>query len=224
MKPPEAWYGARTVGLQDFFRSLLPKEEKLFDLLEQQAGIAHQAAQALASFKDGLTVGEVGKLVQEQEHAGDKIVHEIEETLAKTYVTPIDREDIHSLSVELDDVTDLINQAARACELTGVERPNEAMTEMMVVLVKCTGELTQALPMLRKRDYPGIFAAKARVRSLEKEGDRVHRSAISELFRTAEIDAKVLLREREILEDLENALDHCERVADSLATLAVKHG
>lgn len=212
------------MGLQDFFRGLLPKEERFFDLLERQAQISLDAAKALATFTDGSSVAEVGKLVQEQEHAGDKLVHEMEEQLAKTYVTPIDREDIHALAVELDDITDLINQAARACELMGVTTPSTPMAAMILVLVKTTGELAQAVPMLRKRDYPGIFAAKARVRTLEKEGDRVHRAAISELFRTPEIDAKVLLREREVLEDLENALDHCERVADTLSNLAVKHG
>jgi uncharacterized protein Yka (UPF0111/DUF47 family) len=212
------------VGLQEFFRSLLPKEERFFDLLERQAQIAHEAARSLATFSDGKAVSDVCKRVQEQEHAGDKLVHELEESLAKTYVTPIDREDIHALAIELDDIIDLTNQAARACELMGVVTPTSAMTAMITVLVKTTLELSQAVPMLRKRDYSGIFAAKARVRTLEKEGDRVHRAAISELFKTPEIDAKVLLREREVLEDLESALDHCESVADTLSNLAVKHG
>ncbi len=219
-----ACYGPPTVGLQAFFRSLLPKEERFFDLLEHQAQIAHDAACALATFSEGVSVTDVGKRVQEQEHAGDKLVHELEETLAKTYVTPIDREDIHALAIELDDIIDLTNKAARACDLMGVQTPTPAMTAMMGVLVKTTAELGQAVPMLRKRDYAGIFAAKARIRTLEKEGDRVHRAAISELFRTVEIDAKVLLREREVLEDLESALDHCESVADTLSNLAVKHG
>lgn len=212
------------MGIQDFIRSLLPKEDRLFNLLEQQAQYAHAAATALAKFNAGAAVGEVCRLVQEQEHAGDKLVHEIEESLARTYVTPIDREDIHALAVELDDVTDLTNQAARACELLGVERPTEAMSLMISILVKTTEELASTVPKLRTRDYPGIFAAKARIRGLEKEADRVHRSAVSALFKSPDIDAKVLLREREVLEDLENAIDHCERVADTLSNLAVKHG
>ncbi len=213
-----------TVGLQDFIRGLLPKEERFFDLLELQARTALDAAKALASFSDGVSVAELGKRMQIVEHQGDKLVHEIEETLAKTYVTPIDREDIHALAIELDDVIDLANQAARAAELMGVQRPTEPMSDMMTVLVRTTAEIADAVPLLRSRHYVGIFAAKARIRALEKEGDRIHRSAISKLFATADIDAKVLLREREILEDLENALDHCERVADTLANLAVKHG
>lgn len=212
------------MGIQDFIRSLLPKEDRLFGLLEKQAEYAFAAAKALAKLNTGSPVAEVGKLVQEQEHAGDKLVHEIEESLAKTYVTPIDREDIHLLAVELDDVTDLTNQAARACELLGVEKPTEAMSAMIEILVRTTEELAGTVPKLRTRDYPGIFAAKARIRGLEKEADRVHRSAVSFLFKSADIDAKTLLREREVLEDLENAIDHCERVADTLSNLAVKHG
>ncbi len=213
------------MGLQTFFRSLLPKKaERFFGLLERQAQISHDAAVALATFSTGLSVAAVGKHVQEHEHAGDKLVHELEEALVKTHVAPIDRADIHALAIELDDITDLTNRAARACELMGITEPSKAMTAMMAVLVKTTAELAQAVPMLRNRDYPGIFAAKARIRTLEKEGDRVHRAAISELFRTPEIDAKVLLREREVLEDLENAIDHCEKVADTLSNLAAKHG
>jgi hypothetical protein len=212
------------VGIQDFIRSLLPREDRLYGLLEKQAEYAHAAAKALAKLTTGSSAAEVGKLVQQEEHAGDKLVHEIEEALARTYVTPIDREDIHALAVEIDDVTDSTNQAARACELLGVEAPTEAMTAMIRMLLRTTEELASMVPKLRTRDYAGIFAAKARIRGLEKEADQVHRGAVSHLFKSADIDIKSLLREREVLEDIEDAIDHCERVADTLSNLAVKHG
>jgi uncharacterized protein len=212
------------LGLQDFIRGLVPKEERFFDLLERQARLVHDAALALADFGQHASVAKVSAALQELEHQGDALVHEIEETLAKTYVTPIDREDIHALAGELDDVLDLSNQAARACELLGVAKLTEPMIALADVLVNATSELSATVPLLRQRRYADIMAAKRRIRVLEKEGDRLHRAAISELFRAEVIDARVLLREREVLENLENAIDRCERVADNLAFLAVKHG
>jgi uncharacterized protein Yka (UPF0111/DUF47 family) len=212
------------VGLQTFFHSLLPKDERCFDLLERQAADANVAAKALATLGDGVTSAEVARRVQEHEHAGDLLVHEVEESLARTYITPIDREDIHALAIELDDIADLTNSAARACEMMGVERPTAAMTALLDVLVETTAEIATAVGKLRRRDYAGIFEAKARVRALEKKGDRLHRDAVSKLFLTGESDVKVLLRERIVLDDIETAVDHCEIVADMLSTLAVKHG
>jgi predicted phosphate transport protein (TIGR00153 family) len=212
------------LGLQDFIRGLVPKEERFFDLLERQGRLVHDAALALAEFGQHGSVAKVSAALQELEHQGDALVHEIEETLAKTYVTPIDREDIHSLAGELDDVLDLANQAARACELLGVDKLNEPMIALAGVLVNTTAELSATVPLLRQRRYADIMTAKRRIRVLEKEGDRLHRAAVSELFRAEVIDARVLLREREVLENLENAIDRCERVAENLAFLAVKHG
>jgi predicted phosphate transport protein (TIGR00153 family) len=212
------------LGIQDFIRGLVPKEERFFDLLERQARVCQDAATAFAEFAKHRSVAKVSSALQELEHQGDALVHEIEETLAKTYVTPIDREDIHALAGELDDVLDLANQAARSCELLGVTEPTPPMSAMADLLVKTTAELADAVPLLRQRRYSDIMAAKRRIRVLEKEGDRLHRKAISELFRTETSDARVLLREREVLEHIENAIDHCEVVADTLAFLAVKHG
>jgi uncharacterized protein Yka (UPF0111/DUF47 family) len=106
------------MGLQDFIQRLLPRQDEFFVLLEQQAGVALEAARALASFAEpGKSAAAVCEQVQAHEHAGDKLVHEIEEALARTFVTPIDREDIHLLASSLDDVLDLTNYAAtpRCC-------------------------------------------------------------------------------------------------------------
>lgn len=213
------------MGLQDFIQRLLPRHDEFFELLERQAGVARNAAQALAGFTEpGKTASSIMEQVQSFEHEGDKLVHEIEEALARTFVTPIDREDIHLLAASIDDVLDLTNYAARACSMLGVDRPTAPMVALMKVLVDATTILAEALPALRRRAYPELRIAMRKIRQIEKEGDRIHREAISELFRSDNIDAKVLLREREVLEDLENAIDRCEKVADTLSNLAVKHG
>jgi len=213
------------MGIQELIRKVMPREEGFYDLLERQARTTLGAAETLASFIEAdRTANSVAEAVQQIEHEGDKLVHEIEEALARTFVTPIDREDIHFLCSELDDVIDLTNTTARAFLLLGVERPTHPMVNLMQLLVSATGELASAVPQLRRHAYAELFGTKRRIRELEKEGDRIYRNEVSRLFHTPEIDAKVLLREREVLDNLENAIDRCERVADTLANLAVKHG
>src|SRR5262245_60045523 len=115
------------MGIQAAIRWLLPREDHFYDFLERQAKAAHEGARALAKFStNGTTAAQARDAVQVIEHEGDKIVHEMEEALAKTFVTPIDREDLQKLSSELDTVLDLTNGAIRACVLLGVEKPTEA--------------------------------------------------------------------------------------------------
>ncbi len=212
------------MALQDLVRWLLPREDQFYGFLERQARIAHQGAQALAEFRPGRAIADVESKVQQLEHEGDKVVHEFEEALQQTFVTPIDREDLQLLSAELDDVLDLTNSAARACALFGVDEPTEPMLQLIDLLVQASAELEAALPYLSKHDFTALMAASRTIRSLEKDADRVFRSALSRLFHDQSIDAKTLLREKEVLENLEHAIDRCERVASTLAHLSVKHG
>jgi uncharacterized protein len=213
------------MGLDSIVRWFVPKEDHFYDFLEQQATVAHDAAVALAEFKNPATKAEtIRDAVQVIEHKGDAIVHNLEDALAKTFVTPIDREDIQRLSSELDDIADLANGAARAFVLFGVEVATPPMLALMDKLVECTKVLKDTLPNFRKAKYEALIEASRVVRNLEKEGDNLYRDAVSKLFRDSAVDPKQLIREREVLEDLEKAIDHCEHVATTLAYLAVKHG
>lgn len=212
------------MGLQGLVRWLLPREDHFYDFLERQAAVAHQAAQALAGHRDGKSATQVREEVQVLEHEGDKAVHEMEEALARTFVTPIDREDLMSLSAQLDDILDLTNGAARACVLFGVTKPTAPMLSLMELLIQATEVIVGAVPLLRKHEYAKIIEESRRVRQLEKAADQIYREAIRALFHDDGIDAKVLLREREVLEDLERAMDHSNRVAGLLINLSVKHG
>jgi uncharacterized protein Yka (UPF0111/DUF47 family) len=212
------------MGLQDIIRWFVPREDQFYLYLEGQADKAHEGALALHRFTEGSTAAAVRDAVQDLEHQGDKLSHEMEEALAKTFVTPIDREDLQKLSAELDDILDLANGAIRAAVLYGVQKPTEPMGKLMGVLVKCTGVIKETMPNLRKNAYAKITESTHTLRKLEKEGDAVYRESLSALFSDEAIDAKRLLREKEVLEDLENAVDHCETVGETLAHLAVKHG
>jgi uncharacterized protein Yka (UPF0111/DUF47 family) len=203
---------------------LVPREDHFYKFLESQADKAHEGALALRRFKEGGSPTDVRDAVQALEHEGDKISHEMEEALAKTFVTPIDREDLQKLSSELDDVLDLANGAIRAAVLYGVTAPTEPMGKLMEVLVRCTLVLKETLPNLRRKAYGKITEGTHALRKLEKEGDTIYRESVSALFHDAAIDAKALLREKEMLEDLENAIDHCETVGETLAHLVAKHG
>jgi predicted phosphate transport protein (TIGR00153 family) len=213
------------MALQDLIRLILPREDRFYELIERQMDVALRASRALAEFRDpACTPAMLAASLQKLEHEGDALVHEIEELLAKTFVTPIDREDIHQLSQVIDDVTDLANGAARACDLLGVPRPSEEMLALIDMLGTAAEQLARTLPNLRLRRFEPLMTDTRAVRGLEKDADRIFRGAISKLYRSDDVDVKVLLREREVLEDLENAVDRCERVAMVLATLAVKHG
>jgi uncharacterized protein len=222
------------MGIQDAIRWFLPRQDYFYGFLEEQARAAHRGAKALSRFsEDGATASQTREAVQEIEHEGDKIVHDMEEALAKTFVTPIDREDLQKLSSELDTVLDLTNGAIRACVMLGVEKPTKAMKELIELIVRCTEKIDVAIPKLREHQYTEIVAVARELRKLEKEGDVVYREAVSSLFRTdsgnfrlgdSAGDARIIIREKTVLEDLENAIDQCDAIADTLTNLAIKHG
>lgn len=218
------------MGVQDVIRWFLPQEDHFYDFLERQARAANEGANVLSKFAtNGTTAIEARDQVQKFEHLGDSIVHEMEEALAKTFVTPIDREDLQKLSSELDGILDLTNGAIRVCVLFGVEKPTTAMKDLIEILVRCTTLIEEAMPKLRRHQYHDLVEAARHLRKIEKEADTVYRQAVSDLFCSDSHpsdtrDARVLIREKTVLDDLENAIDQCDAIADTLANLAVKNG
>jgi len=212
------------MGLQDMVRWLLPREDKFYGLIERQGVLLDEAAKALMQLAGDAQPAEVHEAVREIEHRADAIVYEIEEQLAAVFVTPIDREDIQLLASALDDIIDYINLTARTFVLFGVARPTPPMVAMMEVLVKMAEFLRSELPALRTHEYTRLIAAGRVIKQHEKDGDRIFRNAVSQLFHDPTIDAKELLRQKEVLEDLELAIDKCETVSERLKNLAVKHG
>lgn len=209
--------------LQGLVRFLLPREDHWFEMLEELARLGHQASKLLLAFETQSAVT-VRDSVQHLEHQADDIVRRMEEALAKTFVTPIDREDLHRLTGDLDDIIDVMNLSARCFALYHVERPTPSMLAIMRQLEAATSMIAETMPKLRKHEYHAMIEQGRKIRAVEKEADTIYRNAISELFSLDSIDARELLKQKEALDDLENAVDHCDRVADLLANLAVKHG
>ena len=213
------------MGVQDVVRWLLPREDHFFDLTEQQGAVLVRAAKALAAYRaGGPAAADVAKDVQDIEHEGDKLLHQVEDALVKSFVTPIDREDIQHLARRVDDVIDELNRVARSFSLFAVTAPSPAMLRMTELIVLATGEVHAALAALKKADYPGMIAAGKRVSGFEKEGDAVFREALGALFRTEGIQGKELIRDKELLEALEETLDLCEDAAEFLSHVATKNG
>jgi predicted phosphate transport protein (TIGR00153 family) len=212
------------MGLQDMIRWILPREDVFYSMLESHSVLVVEAAQALAKFGTGSSAEQVHERVRDLEHKADSIVYEIEDQLARVFVTPIDREDIQMLASALDDIIDLMNLTARTMMLYGVPGPTPPMTELMQLLIKMTEMIRNELPALRTHEYNRLIAVARELKQLEKEGDRIFRNAVSELFHDKSIDAKVLLRDKEVLEDLERAIDKCDMFAERAKHLAVKHG
>jgi uncharacterized protein Yka (UPF0111/DUF47 family) len=212
------------VGLQAMVRWLLPREEVFYRLIESLTEKVESSAKELAKLSDGATPAEVYESIRLIEKEADRLVFEAEEQFARVFVTPIDREDLQALIVVIDDIVDLIHLTARAFVLYGMQAPTPAMSELMRLLVILGEFLRAEMPALGRNEYERLITAGRTIREHEKAGDKVFREAVAALFHDPEIDAKVLLRNKEVLEDLENAIDKFETVADKLKHLAVKHG
>jgi uncharacterized protein Yka (UPF0111/DUF47 family) len=212
------------MSLNAVLRFLLPKADHFYDFVERQAQIIHQAAQVMTEAKaPGANLESLRQRIQELEHQGDQQVHQMLDALSATFVTPIDREDLQRLSKRLDDIIDLLNAAIRACVTFGVAQPTQPMRLLIDKLVECTALLLEAVPKLRSHSYPEAIRICARVSIAEKDGDSVFRDALVKLFHDPAIDAKTILREREVLEDLEKAINRCENVAELITSIAVKN-
>lgn len=213
------------MSLQRFIRRVFPREESFYGLLERLAVLTRSAVTELRRLGvDGVTPDAVAEAVQRVEHDGDQAFHEVETSLARTFVTPIDREDIHQIAFEIDEVIDMVNLVARTCALFHIDAFTPPMERLVDTLDRATQVLADTVPRLRRHDYAGILAAGRVVRVLEKEADTVFRNTLSALFQDPGIDAKQLLKEKEIIEHVEDAVDRCDRIANTLCNLAVKHG
>lgn len=203
--------------------SLIPKEESFFIYFDEAAVNLVKGAKAVEDLVLNHTdVQRKVDQIKEIEHAGDSITHKTFDRLNRTFVTPIDREDIHALISGLDDVLDLIDMAASLFAVYKIPATTEHIREMSKILVKACEALQKAVSELRNpKKSQEIMALCREVRTLEKQGDAVIRQAMHNLFEK-EKDAIQIIKWKEVYEDMENALDSAQDVANIIEGIILK--
>ncbi|HWR54623.1 MAG TPA: DUF47 family protein [Bryobacteraceae bacterium] len=204
--------------------SLIPREESFFDLFEKSAQILNQAAQLLVeTLNDYGKVHENALRMERLEHDGDQIVHEISARLNSTFITPLDREDIHTLASHLDDVLDLIEQATERFVLFKVKEPTQPAIDLANVIAKQVEQIDKLMPRLRDPKHDDIMPVLVEINRLENTGDKILRDALAQLFEDGS-DPMFVIRWSHLYEVLEDATDHCEDVAMVVENILVKNG
>ena len=196
-----------------------------YGLFEQETSNLVAAAEMLVDLFDNYeNVEAKARQLKDLEHKGDTITHDIIQRLHRTFVTPIDREDITLLAHSLDDVMDFIEAAGRTAHLYGIAQPTERARELARIVARVTHKLNEAMPCLRRHDqFPKIIKQCVEINTLENEADDVQHAALAELFEVCRLDACEVIKWREIYEHLENATDRGEDVANVLEGIVLKH-
>ena len=207
-----------------FRLSLIPREKKFFALFEQGTQNAVKIARQL---KDMVYIWENVKervwVINDLEHQGDAITHQIFEQLHRSVITPFDREDIALLAHSLDDVTDFIHAAADAMLLYKVERPTNRAKELVDVVMQAVAEVESAVSEMHDRiGRKQLLKRCVEINRLENIGDNVFRSAMAELFDDS-TDIAGLIKWREIYKHMESVIDRCEDIANILEGVAIKY-
>jgi uncharacterized protein len=201
--------------------SLVPRDKHFFkefvSLAEEVRSGSRELKQMIATDPPDISKVEV---IKEIEHACDRCTRAIIDRLNRTFVTPLDREDIHALASSLDDVMDAIDAAAAVIRLYKIAHVRAGAKRLVDIVCDSTDGITQALQALERRD--GVLEMAARIKQLEHEADRVHQDAIVELF-DQERDPIAVIKWKEVFDFLEAATDRCEDVANLLEGVVVKH-
>jgi len=204
---------------------IIPKDEKFYDLFEELADKIQEGGklfcEILANY--GTSEPKVAKL-KEIEHEADTITHRTYEKMHKTFLTPLDREDIYALVNKMDSVLDMIEAAAIRMYLYKIKEPTEEIISMAKVLDQAIAGIKKIIYALKdKKNSPTILEACVEINTLENEGDYILRQAVTKLFEK-EKDAIELIKLKEISERIEEALDICEDVSNIVEGIVLKHG
>jgi predicted phosphate transport protein (TIGR00153 family) len=201
--------------------NFLPKEVRFYDYFEQQSENILKAAALLndlvRNFSDARAKTH---LIKEVEHAGDQITHEIVRKLNTTFITPIDREDIHALATRLDDVLDYIEAAAERLVVYRIKEPTSACRAFAEIIVKTAEATDRAIRCLRNMD-PGFHEHAVEVNRLENTADNLLRDSLAALF-DEQGDPIEVIKWKEIYETMEIVTDRCEDVANVIEGIILK--
>ena len=202
--------------------SLLPREEKFYDHFQALADELKKGARLLEQMLiPERPIWDKADEIKEVEHKCDFLTHEIIQRLNRTFVTPIDREDIHELARSLDDVMDAIDASASLVRLYRLDRVRYGARELAHIIAISTDQVRLALDAMAQNSPLNTHAVE--INRLENEADRTHQLAVTRLF-DDERDPILIMKWKETLDFLEDATDRCEDVANVLEGVVVKHG
>ena len=201
---------------------LIPREERFYDEFVAVGEELRRGAQLLIDMlAPEHPVWDKADEIKEVEHKCDFLTHDIVQRLNRTFVTPIDREDIHELASSVDSVMDAIDHCAAVVRLYRIDRVRGDARDLARIIAASVEQLHAALQALEGRR--GVFDAVREINRLEHEGDRAHQRAVGSLFE-AEHDPIAVIKWKEILDFLEGAIDRCRDAANVLEGIVVKHG
>jgi hypothetical protein len=206
------------------FRRLLPKETSFFDYFEEHSKFAMQACRELDLIASNpLDLAGGVSRVKEIEHQADEITHSCIDALHRTFITPIDRSDIHRLIKKMDDIVDSVDSASSRMLLYELTEVRPELKQFTEVLVRATTAIDGAVRSLRNVNQANETINKhcMEVHAAENEGDQILRSALATLFRE-EKDAVLVIKWKEIFERLEKATDRCEDVVNIVEGVVIE--
>ncbi|KQP17936.1 DUF47 domain-containing protein [Pseudorhodoferax sp. Leaf267] len=212
------------------FGKLMPRDGNFFEMFNQHADRIVEAARAfsqlVANYNDPHLREQYNRDVDNAERAADRVTHEVSRVLHKTFITPIDRDQIHSLINSMDDVADLIQDSAETMALYDVRVMTDEIRRLTELSVKCCERVRDAVRMLANIAEPATAEAAIKtceeIDKLESDADRVMRSAMSKLFRE-EPDVREVIKLKAIYELLETITDKCEDVANLIEGIVLEN-
>lgn len=206
------------------FGRFLPKETSFFDFFEEHAALTVEGTKEFLSMvSTGANIETKARRIHDIEHETDVITHRCVETLHKTFITPIDRDNIHRLITRMDDIMDFVEAAAERIALYEMTTMTAEIRDLADVLVRASQQVELALKGLRNLKQPQhILRLCIDINRLENESDQILRRAVAKLFKE-EKDPIVVIKWKEIYENLENAADRCEDVANIIEGVILEH-
>jgi len=215
------------VSIDRAIKWLLPHENRFFLYLDSIAASAIGAADVFMRFREANDRDEFRKIADAlrlKEQETDELAHTLYEELDKSFVTPIDREDLHELAHALDDILDAMDNAAEQIYLFKLPKLTDNMRELVRIQGEAVREVAKCIKRLQDlRQVDEIRVHIIHVNSLENEGDKLYRKSLEALFDNM-IDPIELIRQKEILDALEDAIDSCENVVNVIRSVVVKNG
>lgn len=202
--------------------NFIPREHAFFEMFRKGAHNVIEGGRLLKHMmEDFRDAPEQARRIKDVEHIGDGITHDIVRKLNRSFITPIDREDIHALASALDDILDCIDEVADRLVIYKVEAPTDTAIKLADLLYQSTEGVGAGIDLLGKH-HADVIEWSVKVNSLENDADRVMRDAVSKLF-VEERDPIQVIKWKEIYENLELGTDRCEDVANILERIALKH-